>query len=443
MIYVLILIIIFSIIYYKYNDISKKYLNYENFNNMSFLNDRGIVIESKINKQYTIGCGEIDTPYHSFSKAINNLNVDALDFKFTQGSIENLNLLEENRIDFAMCQEDIYYNKTLGLNKYTKPMKNIRFVCSLYDELYFLIVPKDSKITSFQSLSTGFSTIDENYIIGTGGEESGSLEILKLLCNLFNIELIKFEVGQTYKNDKPNILYYVTENINTNFNLLLNKKIHALFYISGPRLSYIVNISQLFPLKFIPFPNETYELFNQIKAYKNTNRTIKIQENLIDSNDVKDVKTQGTRCVLLCSSKVSEEYIYHFLKQIFKNLDYLKSYMINQSGNFEDASILGTINLKGSNDWLKKQKYEFIDTYSDSYGTQFKPLEMFYINKNVKYHKGAYKLYREIGYININNNKNCEFKGTDNTCNLVPYLNKKNYYWKYEKLPGLQSEFKR
>ena len=44
MIYVLILIIIFSIIYYKYNDISKKYLNYENFNNTSFLNDRGIFI---------------------------------------------------------------------------------------------------------------------------------------------------------------------------------------------------------------------------------------------------------------------------------------------------------------------------------------------------------------------------------------------------------------
>ena len=31
----------------------------------------------------------------------------------------------------------------------------------------------------------------------------------------------------------------------------------------------------------------------------------------------------------------------------------------------------------------------------------------------------------------------------DNMCNLLPYENKKNHYWKYEKIPGLQIRFSR
>ena len=77
--------------------------------------------------------------------------------------------------------------------------------------------------------------------------------------------------------------------------------------------------------------------------------------------------------------------------------------------------------------------------YNDSYYNQFKPLNMFYINKYIKIHPGATKYYKEINFIN---NKNSECNLDSLSCNLMPNRNLKKIYWKYDKLPGLLSDFK-
>lgn len=438
MIYILILIIIISIIYYKYHDIKNIYLGAEPYKNYSFLNERAIKFESRLSKEYLIGTGEHDTPYEVFGRALNNINNNIMSIKYTKGSLENLRLLDNNDIDFCLCQEDIYYDLTFGNNKY----KNIRFLCGLYDELYFLIVPKDSPINSLSDLKNGFNLNDSPFILGTSDDDSGSLYILKQLCKYKNIKLQKLEPNEKVPNKDENKLYYTSQAINTNFNLLMNKKINAIFYVSGSKLSYVVNISQLFPVKFIPFNHNEYKILNQIKIYNNTKRLLKIKENLIDTIDTEDVETQGVRCVLLCNKKMDDTFIFNFLKTIYGNLDYLRNYMMNQNRKFGDVDVLGTLNFhKDNNDWLETQDFNFSNTFLDSYGSKFKPLEMFYIDKNAKYHDGAIKYYKEIGYIN---NKESECKIQDNNmCNLLPYENKKQHYWKYEKIPGLEISFSR
>tara|TARA_E500000178_G_scaffold327916_1_gene357429 strand:+ start:6281 stop:7492 length:1212 start_codon:yes stop_codon:yes gene_type:complete len=403
------------------------------------LKERGIKIETPLVKEYIIGTGEHDTPYEVFGRALNNINNNVMNIKYTKGSLENLKLLENNKIDLCLCQEDLYYDNTFGNNK---KYKNIRFLCGLYDELYFLIVPKDSPINLFGDLKNGFTINDSPFILGTSDENGGSLHILKQLCKYKNINLKKVEPNEQITNEDENILYYTSQPINTNFNLLINKKINAIFYISGPKLSYIVNISQIFPVKFIPFNYEEYKILNQIKIYNNTKRLIKIKENLIDSIETQDVETQGTRCVLLCNKRIDDTFIFNFLKSVYGNLDYLRNYMMNQNRSFGDIGILGTLNFnRDNNDWLETQDFNFSNTFLDSYGSKFKPLEMFYIDKNAKYHNGAIKYYKEIGYIN-NVESECKVN-KDNMCNLLPYENKKNHYWKYEKIPGLQIRFSR
>ena len=244
MIYILILIIAISIIYYKFYEIKDKYLEPESYKNYSFLKERNIKFDVPLHREYIIGTGEHDTPYEVFGRAINNLNNNIMNIKYTKGSIENLRLLENHDIDFCLCQEDLYYDNTFGNDK---KYKNIRFLCGLYDELYYLIVPKDSSVSVFNDLKNGFDMNDSPFIIGTSDENGSSLYILKQLCKYRNIELQEVVPNQIVSNEDENKLYYTSQPINTNFNLLMNKKIDAIFYVSGPKLSYVVNISQLFP----------------------------------------------------------------------------------------------------------------------------------------------------------------------------------------------------
>jgi TRAP transporter TAXI family solute receptor len=353
MLYILILVIIISIAIYKTNIITSNYLsNSENFksNNYSLLNERGISIDVKLNKEYILATGEIDTPYHNIGKAIDNITTIPLELMLTNGSITNLELLEKGRVDFALCQEDILYDMALGLNRFNnKKLNNIRFVTSLYDELFYLIVPKTSNINNFQVLKNGFSIKGENYIIGTSSDGSGSLEILKMMCNLFSIELVKVELDQIIKNTDKNVLYYIDKNINTNCNLLINNKIDGIFYVTGPKTSYVVNLSQVLPIKFISLYDEQFDILNKLSGNKYKKGNIKIQEDSINTIENRDVPTQSVRSVLVCRKDLDETLVYNFTKEIYKNIDYVKNFMVNQNSIFSNLGVLGTENIVESN----------------------------------------------------------------------------------------------
>lgn len=423
MIYILLIIILVSILYYKYNEITNKYL-VEEFGNYSLLANKGILLEVPLFKEYTIGSSEIDTPYFHFANGIDYISEEKIGNKLTKGTLENLELLNNNQIDFALCQENILYEYALGLNEYKTKKPNIQFICSLYDELYMMIVPKSSNINSINDLKKG------NYVIGTNNDSE--LKMLQKICELFKIKLVKAGLNTELKNE-PDVLYYINEDMNTNFNMLLNNKIDALFYISGPKLSYVVNISQLLPIKFLSFDETPIKIFNQLNGNILKKRNIKTQDNIIENIDTKDVQTLSTRCMLVCRKGLKKELVYKVTKNIYDNLEYFKNLMDTQSDSFKIST---EIQDNGTN------TYNYIDTNDGSYLNKFKPLEMFYVNKNIDYHEGSYEYYKEKSFINIDNNTNCDFQGDKNTCNLLPHLNKKNYYWKYKKIPGLETEFK-
>ena len=408
MFYLLLIIILFSIIYIKYTDIDP-----ENFKNYSIINEPGISIDKPLYNKYTIGTGEYDTPYHIFGKALINLNVTNIGAILTSGSTINIEKVNSGEFDYAICQEDILYDKVLQLNKHKKKMDNVRFVTSLYEELYFLMVKKTSSISAFTTIGNGFTDIGRNYIIGTGDKDSGSLESLRQLCKIFNINLIRFIVNGTNTENANGNLYYIDESIHYNFNLFLKEKIDGVFYVSGPKMSYIYNISNITQVKFITLGGSNFKILKQLMSNKNNEGNIKITENITGTENTDNVQTQGVRSILICNKKMDNTHVYDLLKSIYSNLEYIKQFMANQNQN---------------------QNLYFINNQDTSYYDEFKPLEMFYINKNITIHPGAYNFYKEIGYINREGNKECNYNLDDSTCNLVPSLDKKDVYWKYKNI---------
>ena len=79
---------------------------------------------------------------------------------------------------------------------------------------------------------------------------------------------------------------------------------------------------------------------------------------------------------------------------------------------------------------IKKNKF-----YSKAYSDDFIPIEMAYLNKFIPYHEGAHKYLMDLGFITNNKNPKCmDFIGKSRCILDDEEINKKNYYWKYNKI---------
>ena len=139
MFYILLIIILLSIIYLKKNELEKNYLT-EDFTNLNILNEHGLSLKIQENYKYSLGSGEINTPYFNIAYLLSDIfNID-MSVVNSEGSIKNLDYVNSKNFDFAIVQEDILYEEVIKKGNY----KNVRFLTALHDELYFLIVKNNS-----------------------------------------------------------------------------------------------------------------------------------------------------------------------------------------------------------------------------------------------------------------------------------------------------------
>ena len=149
MIYILLIIILVSILYYKYNDITIKYLkdnseeSKETFGSFSLLSNKGLMIETPLYKEYTIGSGEIDTPYFHFANAIEHISNLT-----NQCSFYLLLFIIKNHFN----QIESIYDIKKRLCKYYEPLMNSYFIkiCDILSKegkTQFINMIKKQKIT--------------------------------------------------------------------------------------------------------------------------------------------------------------------------------------------------------------------------------------------------------------------------------------------------------
>ena len=406
--YILILIISLSLIFYKYNQmISDSNMEpFSNYNsNYKLLNPFvGYKLNMPIQKIIKIG-GEFNMhTYSEMNKFLSyKFNLDAVN----DNPINTLNKLNNNEISLAFVSEDIFLDAYNGVNSFSKPLKNLRFIVGLCYELFYFIFPGSSEVNSLDDLKDKKKKIK----IGTTSKNSISDIVFKKLKSMYQLESVE----------------YTNHSTNELFNKFYRNELDGIFYITGIFDPYILNILDLKSIKFLEL--ETIKLIKSFFS-KIISKKINVNNYEIKSlNSKEDIDnkqkytgltdTLGNRILLVTNKSTDTELVYDNVKFIFENHLIIRN-------------TLSSLNKSSYSTQLKIYK-------SNAYYNDFIPLTMSYIDKNIIIHKGAEKYYREIGFITNNPSYECnELVGIESCDKKNIDVDKKQYYWKHKKI-GLKS----
>ena len=109
----------------------------------------------------SIGTGSLTGVYYPVGKAIASLVNDKADqyglkvsVESTGGSVFNINAILAGDLDLGIVQSDRQYEAIHGLNEWKDkgPQKDLRAVCGLHTETFFLVAAQKSGITSYAQL---------------------------------------------------------------------------------------------------------------------------------------------------------------------------------------------------------------------------------------------------------------------------------------------------
>jgi hypothetical protein len=290
----------------------------------------------------TLGTGAVSGTYYptgkNICKFVNRYKKDTnirCSVEATEGSISNINSIENNELDFAIVQSDILYNASKGFKTFeNNKQKNIKSVMAIYPELFTLLVSKESNITKIEDIKNKKINIGN---IGSGNEVT-TLQLLDIL----NIKTTEFKPSRLDSQELPDAL--------------INKKIDGYFYMVGHPASNIKEATNNIDAKIIQIDGKFInKLITDnpyfIKSY--------IKGGLYKNNP-NNIKTFGVKAVLVVNKNISDYVVYNLVKAILKN--------------FEEFKLLHP----SYNNITKKSLLEGISA----------PL-----------HKGAIKYYKEIGLI--------------------------------------------
>ncbi|WP_160129468.1 TrkA-related ion transporter [Kordia antarctica] len=123
-----------------------------------------------------------------FLKSILDSLYNEYDFKniVSDGSLENVKLLDERFCDFAISQRDVFLER---LYDETNSIKNIQLILPLFQEN--LLLYTNQNIKSFASFNEFANTVN---VIGVTGKNNYSFKIFEKICKLTNVSINKFEV---------------------------------------------------------------------------------------------------------------------------------------------------------------------------------------------------------------------------------------------------------
>ena len=254
----------------------------------------------------TIGTGSVTGTYYPTGGAICRLvNQYKKDSKIrcsvesTDGSLYNLNSINNKDIDFGIVQSDILY-QTQKEEKSTKSdYFKLKSVMAIYPELLTLVTRKDANINRLIDLK------DKRINLGNSG--SGNESTALTLFNEINIEKSDLKLAGTFSaSEMPDAL---KEN-----------KIDGYFYMVGHPTTNIKDAANSISVKIVSIENTILD--SLIKKYPY------YAKGTIPADTYKGQKeeiiTFGVKAVLVTNENVSEKVVYSLVKAILENFDEFK-----------------------------------------------------------------------------------------------------------------------
>ncbi len=243
-------------------------------------------IQPPVKKEITIATGSKDGNYYKTALLYKqllekqNIKVNILN---TAGSVENIRLIKEHKVDFAFTQSGIIEKKDYN---------NIYSLASLYYEPLWVFYKNEGF-----SIDYIIQLIGKKISIGT--KNSGTEALSKLILNINSID-----------NTNSKIYNYNTSDATIK---LLNGKLDALFIVGGAKSNNVINLLSnpnvnVLSIKRTYAYSSKYSFLNSIKLYEGT---IDLFLNLPSE----DKQLLTTTANLIASTTVNDELVRLLLKQ--------------------------------------------------------------------------------------------------------------------------------
>ena len=385
-----IIVITLSMVYYSYNHILTE--NVERYNYKLSSGGKG--------GTYDILMSTIE------SRMLDRINNTTFSKKLSTGSIKNLSNVNKYKSDFALSQEDLFFDSILGINafkKLSKSFKNLRFVTGGYYEKAHFIVrdepDESSQITSFKDLVNS----KEKKVIGVGPRKSGSEYNFVLMCLINGNNPGNNDKPKKKRGGKPPTgnVFYKNGDMNTLCNDFYNKRIDGIYLMTGGKNVYIANIVKIMNVKFVNLINNNSSLLKTaLKSYY-YEKSIALGDYYNEAEEQEQIPTIGTRVILFTHDKTPDNVVYQMVSDFYER-NHIYRNAVNPS----------------------EIKY---------YTEEYEPLELAFCKQEYTIHPGARKYYLEKNLISTQD----RFK-----YDLGYYHDEvlKNY-WKYPKIESKEFSF--
>ena len=249
----------------------------------------------------TIGTGSVTGIYYptggAICRLVNQYKKDSnlrCSVESSEGSLYNLNSINNKDIDFGIVQSDVLY-QTLKNDSFSK----LKSVMAIYPELLTLVTRKDANINSLVDV--------KGKRINLGNPGSGN-EATAL--TLFNESGIKKQdlayAGELKASEMPDALR--------------DNKIDGYFYMVGHPTANIKDASTSLDVKITPIEGANVD--SLIKKYPYFAKA-NVPGGLYKGNDA-PTPTFGVKAVLVTSDDVSANAVYTVVKAILENFDEFK-----------------------------------------------------------------------------------------------------------------------
>lgn len=250
----------------------------------------------------TLATGGASGPYNiigtSLTEAYNQTYGVNSKTQTTGASVENMNLINQGKVEMAFAMSDVVNDAVLGKNSFSAPIPKVQQIAALYPNYVQIVTSKGSGIKNFEDL--------KGKRIAVGAQNSGVEVNARNLLKGF---------GMTYDDVKVDYLGYAEA-----ADALKSGKLDAAFLTSGLPNSSLMELQQGFDLQLVSIDpakvaeiakNETYFTAKEIPAGTYGNDEA--------------IPTAAIMNAFVVSSDLSEDDVYKLTKTFFDNLDKLKT----------------------------------------------------------------------------------------------------------------------
>lgn len=216
----------------------------------------------------------------------------------TGASVENVNLIKEDKIEMAFTMSDVVSQAVEGTEGFTEPTDKISQIAALYPNYVQIVTTADSGIETFEDL--------RGKRIAVGDQNSG-VEV--------NARTLLEGYGITYDDIQVDYLGYAEA-----ADGLRAGQIDAAFLTSGLPNASLLELSETLDIRMVSIAPEDVERVAEDQSY-----FVALEIPADTYGNEEPVPTAAIMNALVVHSDMSEDDVYELTKTFFENLDTLEN----------------------------------------------------------------------------------------------------------------------